>query len=201
MQKPKTDWLRFLNHGLSVAVSVLALYILLAPFLPNMTWWLRHSAPVKVIGHAKTVTLPKPTPQNAAPAPQTDELLIPRLGMEEAIHGGKTIRSLRLGVWHLPYSSTPEAGGNTVLVGHRFTYAGPAVFYHLDKVQKGDHVGIWWGGKAYEYEVYNIEVVPPTEVSVETKNTEPRLTIYTCTPLWNPKDRLVIQAHPVEATQ
>jgi sortase A len=111
------------------------------------------------------------------------------------------MRSLRLGVWHLPYTSTPDKGGNTVLVGHRFTYAGPAVFYHLDKVQVGDDVTMQWQNKTYTYTVTEVKVVPPTETSVEANTKDPQLTIYTCTPLWTAKNRLVIVAKPVGAAQ
>ena len=119
------------------------------------------------------------------------------LGMEETINEGNSIATLRKGVWRLPHTSTPDKGGNTVLVGHRFTYSGQAVFYHLDKVKQGDRITIVWKGKLYSYEVKTIKVVPPTEVSVEANTKEPMLTIYTCTPLLTAKDRLVIQATPI----
>jgi sortase A len=129
---------------------------------------------------------------------QGDQLIIPALNMREDIHEGD-IRALRLGVWRLPHTSTPDAGGNTVLVGHRFTYRGEAVFYHLDKVHEGDPLTLHWHGKIYTYKVAAIKTVPPTEVSIEANTDQPLLTIYTCTPLWTAKNRLVIQARPVEA--
>jgi LPXTG-site transpeptidase (sortase) family protein len=193
---PKASRLRQFNHGLTGVVAILAIYILVAPFLPQMGWWLRHDAPVRIAINSKApVTIPAPTTAPAA-TDQPNELLIPQLDMRETVHGGD-IRSLKKGVWHLPHTSTPDKGGNTVLVGHRFTYDGQSVFYHLDKVRKKDRLGLWWDGKLYEYEVVNTMVVPATEVSVEKNTLEPLLTLYTCTPLWNPKDRLVIQAKPV----
>lgn len=185
--------LRQVNHTLSGIVVLLALYIIAAPLLPQFTWWLGHDSPVKGLAPAKTVDI------QPAPAGQTqgDSLIIPRLSFQETIHQGG-IGALNKGVWHIPYTSTPDKGGNTVLVGHRFTYAGPAIFYHLDKIKKNDRIGVWWQQKLYEYEVFNIMVVAPEAVSVEANTPEARLTLYTCTPLWSAKDRLVIQAKLLE---
>lgn len=186
--------LRLVNHVLSGVVALLALYIIAAPFLPQLSWWVRHDSPIKSVVPARAVVI---QPPKSAPA-QTDGLRIPRLSLDEVIYQGD-IYSLNKGVWHIPYTSTPDKGGNTVLVGHRFTYAGPAVFYHLDKLQKYDHIGVWWQHKLYEYEVFNIMVVSPETVSVEANTKDPRLTLYTCTPLWSAKDRLVVQAKLLEA--
>jgi len=188
--------LRTFNNSLTVVVVLLALYIAAAPFLPQITWWLRHDAPVQLLPK-KRVTLPEGTQAQTSSHPKTDSLLIPGISFEELVHtGGK--RALSMGVWRLPYTSTPDKGGNTVLVGHRFTYAGSAVFYHLDKVKEGDRLGLYWQDKLYTYEVFNIRTVTPDEVSVEANTTEPRLTLYTCTPLWSTTHRLVIQARLIE---
>jgi LPXTG-site transpeptidase (sortase) family protein len=186
--------LRSFNNCLTGIVAVLAVYIIAAPFLPQLTWWLRHDAPVRVLPQ-KTVTLEAPStePSSKPSLLDGDSLVIPRLGMQETIHqNGK--RSLSKGVWKLPHTSTPDKGGNTVLVGHRFTYAGSAVFYHLDKIEKGDRIGVHWQGKLYEYKVFNTRIVTPDEVSVEADTDGSRLTLYTCTPLWSVTHRLVIQA-------
>jgi len=174
-------------------VALLAMYVAVAPFLPQVGWWVTHDSPIKGI---------LPSGSNAAASPASeqkikeDKLFIPSIDLAEPIHGGGK-ESLNLGVWRVPHTSTPDRGGNTVLVGHRFTYRDPTgVFYHLDKVKEGDEITVHWQGKAYEYEVTEIKVVPASEVSVEHNTTEPRLTIYTCTPLWSTEKRLVIIAEP-----
>jgi LPXTG-site transpeptidase (sortase) family protein len=194
------EGLRLFNSLLTWAVALLALYIIIMPFWPQISWWARHDSPLKgtLSGDVKPPD-PVKTPASAA-IPGLDQLLIPRLEMQETVHGGG-IGALKKGVWRLPHTSTPDKGGNTVLVGHRFTYGGPAVFYHLNKVQKGDAVSLTWKGKQYNYRVTTIKVVPPTEVSVEANTKEPMLTIYTCTPLLTAKDRLVIQAEFVGESQ
>lgn len=191
LRLPKIS-LRLFNNFLSVVVALLAVYIAAAPFLPQVGWWVTRESPVSGILYKPNVAASSAVGQ----AIEGDKLFIPRIDLAEPIHGGGK-ESLNLGVWRVPHSSTPDMGGNTVLVGHRFTYKDPTgVFYHLDKVQKGDEITVHWQGKAYEYEVTEIKVVPASEVSVEHNTTEPRLTVYTCTPLWSVENRLVVIAEP-----
>lgn len=196
--RPTKINLRFFNNLLTVVVAILALYIIAAPYVPQFTWWLKHDSPVK------TTLAPKESPAVTLPQVQKpvdgDKLFIPRLQMEETVYGGG-IGSLSKGVWHVPHTSTPDKGGNTVLVGHRFTYSGQAVFYHLDKIERDDPITLHWQGKAYEYRVTEIKVVPASELSIEDNTEAPQLTIYTCTPLWSVKNRLVIIAKPLEQQQ
>lgn len=84
-----------------------------------------------------------------------------------------------------------------MLVGHRFTYDGNGVFYHLDKLKVGDQLAVFWEGKKYQYTVTETKVVPATATEVEDQTQDPQLTLYTCTPLWSAKDRLVVIAKPL----
>lgn len=164
---------------------LLSIYIVLSPFLPLLGWWL---SPPK-----NTAAAPKSVSQQATIAADPT-LIVPRLGMKELIHTGATTAELSKGVWLLPKTSTPDKQSNTVIVGHRFTYAGPAVFYFLDKVKLHDQILVDWQHKEYTYRVEKIEVVPPTQVSVQAPTDKPTLTLYTCTPLITAKNRLVIIA-------
>jgi sortase A len=111
------------------------------------------------------------------------------------LEGRDTYAILNKGIWRWPASSTPDKGGNTVLLGHRFTYTNPrGVFYFLNKVKVGDEVGVVWQNTTYRYKVSGVKVVPPTDTSILNATEKPTLTLYTCTPLWWPKDRLVITA-------
>lgn len=194
MRFPKIS-LRLFNNCLSILVAGLAVYIIALPFLPGVGWWVRHDSPITVI------VRPKPNPAPPPPAEQViagDMLFIPSLELEQTIYGGGK-GALSKGVWHVPHTSTPGKGSNTVLVGHRFTYKNPnGVFYHLDKVKTGDPITVHWEGKAYAYAVKEIKVVPAAEVAIENATAEPQLTIYTCTPLWSVSHRLVVIAMPVE---
>lgn len=186
--------LRIFNNALTLVILGIATYIIAVPFLPQVTWWLRNDAPVRLVP-ARSVSLDQASsssPEDTSHMKE-DSLIIPSLAMRERIHEG-TVRELRSGIWRLPHTSTPDTGSNTVLVGHRFTYAGQAVFYHLDKMKVGDRIGVRWQGKLYEYKVFNIRVVSPDEVSIEENTKDSRLTLYTCTPLWSATHRLVVQA-------
>ena len=107
---------------------------------------------------------------------------------------GDSPKTVNRGVWRLPDGSMPNRDSNTVLVGHRFSYKNPSVFYHLDKVKEGDNIYVSWKKKVYLYKVDKIRTVKPDETSVEDPTQEPQLTIYTCTPLWSTSHRLVIES-------
>jgi sortase A len=133
--------------------------------------------------------------------PAENTVVIPRLQLQQTIHENKNPQwGLAKGVWHDPHSSAPDQGKNTVLTGHRFTYAGAAVFYHLDKVQPDDPIVVYWNKKKYTYKVHSIKVAPPTDSSVVAQTDDHTLTIYTCTPLITAKNRLIIIAKPLEET-
>jgi sortase A len=165
---------------------VFGMYLMAAPFVPQLLWKLNPPDPA-VYSSASKATKP-------APIPTDNLLIIPRLGMQQVIHDGPYQSELNKGVWLVPHTSQPDKQSNTVIIGHRFTYAGPAVFYFLDKVQKGDTIIVDWHGKEYTYRVNTIREVEPTEVSVEDPTAKPQLTLYTCTPLWTSRHRLVLVA-------
>lgn len=186
--------LRHFNDGLSGLIILLALYIFLLPFWPNISWWARHSAPL--------VSSPPAVSAKAAasaPIPDDNRLIIPALDLDQKIYEGTSVYTVNKGVWIRPNASTPAAGSNTVLVGHRFTYTNPrGVFYYLDKLKPGDQLLVYWQHKRYLYQVNTILAVPPTEGSVEAPTADARLTMYTCTPLWSLKERLVVVSNLVE---
>jgi sortase A len=184
--------LRRFNNGLTLIIVLFALYLILLPFLPVATWWVSHSAPL--ISRPATVNIPA---ASAPSAPTENTLYIPSLGMSAAVHEGSSAKTLRQGVWHIPNTSSPDEGGNTVFAGHRSTFSGPGVFFHLDKVKVGDPISLLWDGQRYDYVVTKTLVVPPTRGDIQAPTKQDLLTIYTCTPFWSFTDRLVVQAEPV----
>jgi LPXTG-site transpeptidase (sortase) family protein len=138
--------------------------------------------------------------ETLSPVPSSSSqntLIIPTIALSQPLHEGTdTYKELVQGVWHWPYGSSPDKGSNTVLIGHRFTYTNPrGVFYSLDKVHTGDEIGVAWKNKMYLYRVAETKVVSPGDVAIEAPTQRPTLTLYTCTPLWWPTDRLVIIAY------
>lgn len=186
-----------INNLLLVGIILVNGYIVAAPFIPMFSfWWNAH------FNHTQqqlTENLHKPTgPTPGKPAvvpPKTNRLIVPAMQLNTQIYEGPDMRTLNKGIWHRPGTSSPDKGGNTVIAGHRFTWTDPqGIFYYLNKVKTGDEIGVWWQQKRYLYRVTTIKVVPPTEVSVEDNTPDSRLTLYTCTPLWSPHQRLVVVA-------
>lgn len=202
------------NRVLVVVVVVFGLYLALAPLLPNFTFALQHNPTLRAawlhMPWAKRnapeaplvtprVSMAATEPGHDAAVPKDNTLQIPAIGIDAAIIEGETSRSLEQGIWRRPKSSTPDRGGNTVLVGHRFLYtSGPHTFYHLDKLHVGDKITVYWLQKKYEYVVDSIVTTSPTAVEIEQPTTQPTLTLYTCTPLFSVDKRLVIRAHLVQ---
>lgn len=187
------------NDVLSIVVVFVALYILVLPFVPQLTlWWQKRNDKTQGYVYQTRLTEDPAVEEVQAPIPEGKRLVLPTIQLDEEVHEGEKFWTLSKGLWRRPNTSTPDRGGNTVIVGHRFTYNGPAQFYHLDKIQIGDKFPLYWEGVEYDYEVFDISVVSALEVSVESPTDDPILTIYTCTPLWSAKDRLVIKSRLLE---
>ncbi|HEY8999498.1 MAG TPA: class E sortase [Candidatus Saccharimonadales bacterium] len=184
-----------MNNVLLAAIIAVNLYLIVLPFVPALLFKADHNGSQSSKALTQKIAQGLTAPKKAAAAPPANQLIIPSMQYDEPIIEGKTITALRYGPWHIPTGSSPDKGGNTVIAGHRFTYTNPrGTFYYLNKVQVGDEIGVIWQGKTYEYKVTTTEVVPPTDMAVENQTASPTLTLFTCTPLWLPKDRLVVVA-------
>lgn len=185
-----------INTCMLIVIIGINAYIVTAPFLPIMTLWAnKHSDH----GHRQsqlTAQLHTSTPSiKPIAAPPVNRLVIPSMLLDTPINEGPDARALRNGPWHRPRSSTPDKGGNTVIAAHRFTYTQPkGTFYHLDVVKPGDEIGVFWQGNQYVYTVQEVKTVPATANDIEAPTKDSRLTLYTCTPLWSPTNRLVVVA-------
>jgi len=121
-----------------------------------------------------------------------NKILISTIGVNGEIYEGDE-GVLNLGFWHRPNTSTPDRGGNTVIVAHKFLYTyGPNTFFNLYKIKTGDSIQISWKNIAYSYKVKTIRVVKSTDISVEENTQSPILTLYTCVSLWDQSERLVV---------
>ena len=107
---------------------------------------------------------------------------------------GTTSSVLKVGVGKLIGTSDFGEVGNTALSAHRSHSYGQN-FNRLNEIQEGDLITITTMDAVYNYEVYNILVVKPSDVSVLKKSkTESILTLITCHPLYTATDRLIVQA-------
>ncbi len=199
--------MRFLNYHrannlILAAIILINGYIISAPLLPGIWYWWQTRTDTHVQQLTRKIAeAPKATKSTTA-APLPNELIIPKMLVDTPLVEGPMKNSFNLlnkGAWHLPISSSPDKGGNMVIAGHRFSYTGPrGIFYYLNKLVPGDAIGVRWDGVMYNYTVQSTRTVGPTEVSVQQPTQDTRLTLYTCTPLWNPVNRLVVVAIPKE---
>ena len=180
--------LRQVNRLLLVAILIINGYILLRPVAPAVQFQITKytTKPVNIHESNELANIDR----------NTNHLLIPSLRLDKPIVEGNDPNVLFQGVWRRPNTSTPDKGSNTVLAGHRFGYRPEmGTFYNLDKVKTGDEIIAVWGHEIYVYKVYDIRVVHPEDVYVENPSTDRRITLYTCTPIWSAKDRLVVSAN------
>ena len=189
--------LRRFNNALSVVVIVLGLYISLSPFLPQITYWLKDKSPEHSAPYAGALADSVGSTSDSQ-KPQDNRIVIPSIQVNEPVLEGGGIWVIHDGgTWRRPQTGNPKDGGNTVIVGHRFYGNNISTFYHLDKVLVGQRLALYWEGTEYLYEVTESKVVEPTQIDIEAPTNEDQLTIYTCTPIWTAKQRLVIIAKPI----
>jgi LPXTG-site transpeptidase (sortase) family protein len=188
--------LRKINNILTIIVVGLGLYITILPFWPNVQLFLT-SFFDKSDGfryESQLATDAMIDDEVLAEAPEGKRLVIPSIRLDEEILVGDNPRLMHQGVWNRPNTTMPPGGGNSVFVGHRFSYDDPAVFYHLDKIEVGERFAVWWDKVEFDYEVFEVLVVKPTQISIEGSSDIPILTLYTCTPIWTATERLVVRA-------
>jgi LPXTG-site transpeptidase (sortase) family protein len=189
--------LKILNIITSVIILALAVYIVIFPYLPD-------PAPVSI--NLDQIAVDN-TPQNASlakvviptllfePIPKENRLIIPKISVDAPIGETTDSNALGQGMMRIPNTSTPDKGGNTVIIGHRVLFtSGPDTFYDLDKVTVNDLVYVYWKQKEYVYKVYEIKVVKPDQVDIENNTKQSIITLYTCTPKWTSLRRLVVRA-------
>ena len=185
---PQATVLKRANTILLAIIILANGYVLVLPLLPKVDYEVKQriTKPVQV------------DPTNDTSIKNIDRsrnhLILPSMQLDEPVFDGTSPSTVHKGIWRRPNTSSPDKGSNTVLVGHRFTYDGNAVFYNLDKLQVHDDVYLVYNQKIYHYTVDGSAIVPPTATEVEAPSTETKLTIYTCTPLITAKNRLVYTA-------
>lgn len=192
---PDDGTLKRINR-LLIAIIILANgYVLLMPLLPKLNFAIKQNItkPVQV-NPANTNSL------NAIDRSH-NHLVLPTIQLDANVYDGDSVYTVNKGIWRRPQTSTPDKGGNTVLVGHRFTYSGHAVFYSLDNLKVGDDAYLVYSQKLYHYKIVIGEEVPPTAMEVEAPSADAKLTIYTCTPLLTAKNRLVYVGTLVEEVE
>lgn len=173
------------------------------------------------------------TGENRRPWPWADthpvaRLRIPRLGYDEIVLEGATLRTLAFGPARLRSGAAPGEPGNLVLAGHRTSWFRP-----LEALAPGDTIEVEWrdsrlgnpsavdsrrgdsgahprrrdahnsiGLRAHSYVVQAVYVVSPEDVSLLGPTPDDALTLVTCYPFGlgpiSPQ-RFVVRATPLTA--
>lgn len=196
----KDNKLRTFNNFFSFFVMGLGVYIALMPILPSMQLWWKQKNGVHIPYSGSLSQISSNGIKDNKPTPKDNRLVIPSIDVDTEIKEGSTMDvAANEGVWRRPNTSDSPLKSNMVLAGHRFAYSHPyGAFYHLDKLKVGDTLAIYWHGSEYLYKVTSSKVVEPTALYVENPTSSPTLTLYTCTPIWSAKQRLVIIAEPLK---
>ncbi len=116
--------------------------------------------------------------------PELDLLVNVNYGVEEA--------NLRKGPGFYPQSGYPDTG-NVSIAGHRTTYGAP--FRHLDTLEQGDEILLYYQEAVYIYEVEEVFEIDKRDWSVIDQTDKPALTLTTCHPPGWATQRLAVRAY------
>ncbi len=145
------------------------------------------------------VSYNKQATQELAAKKNVNKIVIPKMGVDSEVLEGNSEDILWKGIWRMPIGSTPNQGGNTIITAHRYLHRPPSpkTFYLIDKLVKGDIITVYWEGVKYEYKVSETKIVEPEDISILHNTSDDRLTIFSCTPLFTSKQRLVVIAEKI----
>ncbi len=197
----KTKIIKALVIALGLLALALIIYLVTLPFYPALKYELNYKKEAKEINFkdqeiikektAEIVNQLQPADYDVSP----NRIIIPKIGVNAPIVQSKNADyALSLGSWHVPDTSTPDKGGNTVITGHRFKYLPPhnLTFYLFHKLETGDVFSVIWQKQDYYYRIRDIKIVDKTEVSILNPTDEPIVTLFTCHPIYSTKQRIVV---------
>lgn len=121
-------------------------------------------------------------------------LEVPKIELTVAIGEGTDNKTLKYSVGHFSDTALPGEKGNCALIGHR-NYIFGQFFNRLNELEVGDTFSIKRNNKEFVYEVYEVKVVEPEDLSVLEPTDEPTATLITCTPIRTATHRLIIKAY------
>ena len=127
-------------------------------------------------------------------------ITIEKIGVKLPIYHGTSDAVLNAAVGHLEGSSLPVGGQSThaVLSAHR-GLPSAKLFTDLDKLELGDTFQITVLNRVLTYEVDQIQIVEPTEISeLYIRDGEDHCTLITCTPYGINTHRLLVRGTRIE---
>lgn len=122
-------------------------------------------------------------------------LQIPKINVSLPVYHGTDEAILQIAVGHIPGSSLPVGGENThsILSGHR-GLPSARLLTDLDQIQEGDVFTVTVLNRTAVYEVDQIRIVAPEDVSdLQIVSGEDYCTLVTCTPYGINTHRLLVR--------
>jgi len=134
--------------------------------------------------------------ESALELPNELLLEIPRLRIKLKARRGNTSKILSKNGWIRPKSAQNVLEGNTIIASHRLDPSQPLnkQFTYLPRVRVGENIFIVDDSYIYHFIADTVTIVNASAGWIEAETLYPRLTLYTCTPLWSSSKRLVITA-------
>lgn len=128
---------------------------------------------------------------------------VPKISQELPVYHGTSDAVLSAAAGHFQGTSLPVGGANThsVVSAHRGLPAA-VLFTHLDRMEEGDIFYFTILDRTITYEVDQIRIVEPDDVSlIQIEDEKDYCTLLTCTPYGINTQRLLVRGHQVDATQ
>ncbi|MDB7985759.1 class C sortase [Faecalicoccus pleomorphus] len=125
---------------------------------------------------------------------------IPKIDVYLPVYHGTSEEVLAKGAGHIEATSLPSGGINrhSVISAHR-GLPSSLLFTRLDELEKGDIFNIHILDEIHSYEVDQIEVILPEELSsLRAEPDKDLITLLTCTPYGVNTHRLLVRGHRVE---
>ena len=125
---------------------------------------------------------------------------IPSIDVTLPIYHGTSEEVLQVAIGHIEGSSLPVGGASThcVISGHR-GLPSSRLFTDIDQLSEGDTFTLLVLGESLTYEVDQIRIVEPDDVSLlDIEEGQDLCTLVTCTPYGVNSHRLLVRGHRVE---
>jgi sortase A len=127
------------------------------------------------------------------------QLSIPRIELDVMVVPGVEESDIKHAVGWMTSTGFPGEEGNVVLAGHRsHTYG--KFFHRLGEMEIGDQMSLDTHFGHFTYQIVEIKVVEPTDLSVLEQTDRSLLTLITCEPLYSNDYRLIVIAEELEST-
>jgi len=132
----KIQNIRTATKILRIVLGVFTIYLFVFPIIPKIVYKIQANSLL-----APALALPA----DIVAKYDSGEpwVVIPKALVSRSVVEVKTIKQMHENVWRWPESSTPDAGGNTVMLSHRYATIGgnrASTFYNLPELIEGDSI-------------------------------------------------------------